>query len=83
MRVMSGSWVILRDEALEVRKVDGRLHIARGGAQAGRAGPADRAVRSVWTGRDRDASRGAPVGVITPGDEAEARRLIWEVNNKS
>jgi hypothetical protein len=44
MRVTSGSWVILRDQALEVRKVDGRLHIAHGGAQAGRAGPADRAL---------------------------------------
>jgi hypothetical protein len=33
MRVMSGSWdgekVILRDQVLEVRNVDGRLHIAR------------------------------------------------------
>ena len=29
MRVTSGSWVILRDQVLEVRKVDGRLHIAR------------------------------------------------------
>ena len=32
MRVTSGSWdgekVILRDQVLEVRKVDGRLHIA-------------------------------------------------------
>jgi hypothetical protein len=33
MRVTSGSWsgekVILRDQVLEVRNVDGRLHIAR------------------------------------------------------
>jgi hypothetical protein len=33
MRVTSGSWdgekVILRDQVLEVRKVDGRLHVAR------------------------------------------------------
>ena len=33
MRVTSGSWdgekVILRDQALEVRYVDGRLHVAR------------------------------------------------------
>jgi hypothetical protein len=28
MRVTSGSWVILRDRVLEVRNVDGRLHIA-------------------------------------------------------
>jgi hypothetical protein len=43
MRVTSGSWdgekVILRDQVLEVRKVDGRLHVARGGAQAGRGDP--------------------------------------------
>jgi hypothetical protein len=29
MRVTSGSRVILRDQALEVRKVDGRLYVAR------------------------------------------------------
>jgi hypothetical protein len=33
MRVTSGSWdgekVILKDEVLEVRNVDGRLHVAR------------------------------------------------------
>jgi hypothetical protein len=29
MRITSGPWVILRDQALEVRKVDGRLHVAR------------------------------------------------------
>jgi hypothetical protein len=33
MRVMSGSWrgekVILKDQVLEVRNVDGRLHVAR------------------------------------------------------
>jgi hypothetical protein len=33
MRVTSGSWdrekVILRDQVLEVRNVDGRLHVAR------------------------------------------------------
>jgi hypothetical protein len=29
MRVTSGSWVILRDQVLEVRNVEGRLHIAR------------------------------------------------------
>ena len=33
IRVTSGSWdgekVILRDQVLEVRKVDGRLHVAR------------------------------------------------------
>jgi hypothetical protein len=29
MRVPSGSWVILRDQVLEVRSVDGRLHMAR------------------------------------------------------
>jgi hypothetical protein len=35
MRVTSGSWdeekVFSRDQVLEVREVDGRLHIARGG----------------------------------------------------
>jgi hypothetical protein len=33
MRVTSGSWdgekVILRDQVLEVRNVDGRIHVAR------------------------------------------------------
>jgi hypothetical protein len=29
MRVTSGSWVILRDQMLEMRNVDGRLHVAR------------------------------------------------------
>ncbi len=37
MRVTSGSWMILRDQVLDV---DGRLHIASRGAQAGRVGPA-------------------------------------------
>jgi hypothetical protein len=29
MRITSGSYVILRDQVLEVRKVDGWLHVAR------------------------------------------------------
>ena len=44
MRVTSGSWdgekVILKDQVLEVRNVDGRLHRPQG-APAGRMGPAD------------------------------------------
>ena len=50
MRVTSGSWhgekVILRDQVLEVRRRPAA--VARGVAQAGRMGPADRALRTVW-----------------------------------
>jgi hypothetical protein len=41
MRVTSRSYVILRDQVLEMRKVDGRLHTIRGG----RRPDADRALR--------------------------------------
>jgi hypothetical protein len=47
MRVTSESWVILRDQVLEMRNVDGRLHIASPGSQAGRVG----GVRSSATSR--------------------------------
>ena len=50
MRVTSGSWdgekVILRDQVLEVRPRRRPAAVARGVAQAGRVGPADRALRT-------------------------------------
>jgi hypothetical protein len=50
MRVTSGSWegakVFARSEVLEVRNVDGRLHVARKPRHHDEMGPADRAVRS-------------------------------------
>jgi hypothetical protein len=54
MRVTSGSWdgekVILRDQVLEVRNVDGRLHIARKPRGYDEWDPVCPALRSVWTG---------------------------------
>jgi hypothetical protein len=65
MRVTSGSWdgekVILKGEVLEVRNVDGRLHIARKPRQHDEWDPVFRALRSVWTGRECERSRGRQV----------------------
>jgi hypothetical protein len=51
IRVTSGSWdgekVILRDQVLEVRKVDGRLHVARKPRHHDEW-PVCPALRSVW-----------------------------------
>jgi hypothetical protein len=59
MRVTSGSWdgekVILRDQVLEVRNVDGRLHIARKPREYDEWGPACAGLRSIrsWPERQR------------------------------
>jgi len=52
MRVTSGSWVrekvFLRDQVLEVRNVDGRLHVARKPRHHDEWDPYVPALRSVW-----------------------------------
>jgi hypothetical protein len=58
MRVTSWSWVILRDRVLKMRNVDGRLHIATHGAQAGRVGAARSSARPVCSGPARKRLRG-------------------------
>jgi hypothetical protein len=54
MRVTSGPWegekVFARGEVLEVRNVEGRLHVARKPRHHDEWGRADRAVRSVRSG---------------------------------
>jgi len=67
MRVTSGSWdgekAFSRDQVLEVRKVDGRLHIARGGRARGARKPGERdpaieRYENVWPGPERKRLRG-------------------------
>jgi hypothetical protein len=58
MRVTSGSWVILRDSGAEVRKVDGRRHLASRGAKPAECEPPDRALRPVCSRPGRKRLRG-------------------------
>jgi len=55
IRVTSKSWegekVILKDQVLEIRNVDGRLHVARKPRHHDEWGPADRALWSLLAGR--------------------------------
>jgi hypothetical protein len=65
IRVTSGSWdgekVILRDQVLEVRNVDGRPRVARKEVLPRRGGPLRAALRSVWTWGECERSPGRRV----------------------
>jgi hypothetical protein len=57
MRVTSASWegakVFLRDQVLEVRNVDGRLHVVASPRHQ-RRGPSDTALRPYGPGESND-----------------------------
>ena len=78
MRVTSGSWdgekVILRDQVLEVRNVDGRLHIARKPREYGEWNPYVPPLRS---GRRKPVSnrRGNSAHI---SDQKQTNFLKWE-----